>query len=519
MQNPYVPYLCFRTEFFLDDAFDGQRNVKMMSVFPSNNQSWNFTLLSCFLNEHGNFRKAERRAYQETTKDGTLQQKFTFQHILHTHMKIYVTIASTAISLKMSTSYIKQAFTRKHIVFQSNLGKGGKICIQSRIQDHVFYDITFSDPKDGTKALFLHSPLIFNASDDFSDIFAYFCKKLKCSSYPKDCDTASIDEYIELWIIDEKNRVNSLDTLTKKIRGYLHLDLQKCTVAKRLPQISYTENGETSNYYIVSGVYISPWSKSILANTEVIHGYLLDTTWKIMQNFVTSILMASSLNVGIPLGFAFGKSEDKVLYTKLLTTMKDKLDLEFKGKVIESDQGSALKAVAKEFEMIHLACLRHLLVSLKYNEHTYLLSMLIKATTQEEYDAAFAFITQKYETIDWNNKKLVRLLKSLLKKVGLMYDSKTKRLSILDKERWEGVALLYRVPLHMPSTTNALESTHGHMNQKTPRRNNFFTSLHRIVECIMKKSQNIQECIQNNYAYAKHAPFARICNFALALGQ
>ena len=46
-----------------------------------------------------------------------------------------------------------------------------------------------------------------------------------------------------------------------------------------------------------------------------------------------------------------------------------------------------------------------------------------------------------------------------------------------EQERWESVALLFRVPLHMPSTSNSLESTHGHMNQKTPRRNNFYMSI------------------------------------------
>ena len=465
MQNPYLPSLCFRTGFFLDDAFDGPRACRTMNIIPQN-QRWSFTLLSCFLNEHGNFQKAERRAYETTTEAGTLIQKFTFQHSTETYMKIYLTIASDKITLKLSTSFIKQAWTRKYITFESDLGRGGKIRIRPIVQEHVFYDISFAEPKDGTKALLLHSPLLFNANDDFTNIFHYFCKKLHKSSYPKNDDTASIEEYIDLWINDTTNSVTSLEALSKKITGCLHLDLQKVMVKKRLPQIEYTYNGETNNYYIISGIYISPWAKSIvLENQEVVHGFLLDTTWKIMQHFVTSILMASSLNVGIPLAFAFGKSEDKVHYSKFLTYIQTQLDFNFKGRIIESDQGSALKAVAKEFEMINLACLRHLLVSLKYNEHTYLLSTLIRCTTQEEYDATMTYIIQQYESFDWNNKKSASLLRSVLKKVGLKYEVHKSQLQVVDKERWESIALIFRVPLKMPSTTNALESTHGHMNK------------------------------------------------------
>ena len=90
-----------------------------------------------------------------------------------------------------------------------------------------------------------------------------------------------------------------------------------------------------------------------------------------------------------------------------------------------------------------------------------------------------------------------------MKKVGLKYYPEKRQLLVIDKERWESVALLFRVPLNMPSTTNSLESTYGHRNQKTPRRNNFYMSIYRIVQFMMKKAQNINKCVENNYLYAK----------------
>ena len=80
MQNPYLPNLWFRTNFYLEDAFDGTRHIKVMEIVPAHNEKWTFTLLSAFLNEHPNFRKADRRAYEQETKNGTLQQRFIFQN-------------------------------------------------------------------------------------------------------------------------------------------------------------------------------------------------------------------------------------------------------------------------------------------------------------------------------------------------------------------------------------------------------------------------------------------------------
>jgi hypothetical protein len=43
----------------------------------------------------------------------------------------------------------------------------------------------------------------------------------------------------------------------------------------------------------------------------------------------------------------------------------------------------------------------------------------------------------------------------------------------------------------MPPTINTLESFNGHLNRVTPRRNTFWDSLHRLVEMIMRKRENL----------------------------
>ena len=495
--------LIFRTDKHLYDSFYGRYHLKRLKIYPFSS-GWNYTLLSCFLNENGNFVKASRRAAITTTDNGVTSQKFTFMHKDHPYMKIFIDIDLSGIHVSATTSFIRAAWTSKNIVEETNIGVGRKILTHSREQIFYFYEVNYQNPRDGTKALYLHTPLLFNSHTDFSRSFNYFCKKVQV--LPKNSDTVSITEYTELWIHCFKTGINDFDSLGRHINGYLKLNIQPVTATKRLPEIVETQRTDTgdlvnSSYYIVSGVYLSPWGKSFFEeNPDLINGLMLDTTWKVMSMFVTSIVMGSAFNVGIPLGFAFGHSEDKALYVDLIETMQQQFEIDIKGNVLESDQGSALKAAAQHFGVKHIMCLRHLLVSLKFSQDYYLISLLIKCTSITEFNIITNMMSDTYKNIV--DQKRLQFIRGLLKKIGFKFENNV--VSIADKERWESVSLLERIPLKMPSTTNSLESTHGHMNAKVPRNNNFYMSIYHLVHSIMMKSQNIQESIERNYARVKN---------------
>lgn len=57
------------------------------------------------------------------------------------------------------------------------------------------------------------------------------------------------------------------------------------------------------------------------------------------------------------------------------------------------------------------------------------------------------------------------LLKKLLEKVGMTFSD---TLVITDENRWKQVSLFERIQKVMPSTTNSLESSHGHINENIP---------------------------------------------------
>lgn len=93
---------------------------------------------------------------------------------------------------------------------------------------------------------------------------------------------------------------------------------------------------------------------SFLSNVDIVKGFLLGTTFKIIPYFITAILMASSLNTGFALAFIFSRHEDEESYTKLLKIFEKQVGYRFYGDVIETDQGRALNKTAEKFNMIQL---------------------------------------------------------------------------------------------------------------------------------------------------------------------
>ena len=79
-------------------------------------------------------------------------------------------------------------------------------------------------------------------------------------------------------------------------------------------------------------------------------------------------------------------------------------------------------------------------------------------------------------------------IQNTLFKAGLSFNE--KEIEIIDASKCEKVSLLKRVDAKMLSTTNSFESTHGHLNAKLPRCNEFWSSLFRFAKQLLKKILN-----------------------------
>jgi hypothetical protein len=62
----------------------------------------------------------------------------------------------------------------------------------------------------------------------------------------------------------------------------------------------------------------------------------------------------------------------------------------------------------------------------------------------------------------------------------------------------------------MPSTTNALESIHGHLNEATPRRNDFWPSMKRLADHINEGIKRWPDAVRHNFNHAWRVSFTRI---------
>ena len=346
-------------------------------------------------------------------------------------------------------------------------------------------------------AILFSYPMGFYDKDSFSKSFRWFIKRIFYPTFPfqmkKNFTNSFMFDYEQFWIRRKvkETLINSLQDFTQSTSGFLNLTLAKYNERDNLPKIKV--NNEF--YTILDGIYISPFVLSLFKEREdVIHGLLMDTTWKIINKFVTSILMVSICNVGFPIAYAFGPAEDKLLYEKFITQFKDLFSIDLKRYIVESDQGSALKSVCDDFKA-HIACLRHFLVSLKSKPFSYQVGQIIKCKCKKDSKKLLKQYSEDFAKID--DTSLKKQLEQALGKIGMCYNNGV--LFITDQKRWEKVSMLERIKMKMPSTTNALESTHGHLNSLTPRRNEFWSSLYRITTSLLNNDFKLNEKIRSSY--------------------
>lgn len=173
-------------------------------------------------------------------------------------------------------------------------------------------------------------------------VLYYFIKSIQKVDLPFIFDTFLIHEFISIYFSDKKDSINSFEILKENINGYLLFDIQKSNIKKRLAK--YKE-GKTE-YYITGGIYISLFAQSLINdNSSEIGGFLLDTTWKCLPYYVTSILMVSIKNTGIPVSFSFGHRENTQLYERHFPMFESKLGIHLEKYIFESDQETSLKSI------------------------------------------------------------------------------------------------------------------------------------------------------------------------------
>jgi hypothetical protein len=169
---------------------------------------------------------------------------------------------------------------------------------------------------------------------------------------------------------------------------------------------------------ILREYHVSPWTQSILQE-NVIDGLMLDTTWHVIRQSVTTIVMAVYCHVGVPLEFALGVAETMELDQQHYDAFTELFAIDLSRYILESDQGSELSAICTRHDQIQLICLRYFLLSLKLKEFGLAVGNLVKFRTQDEFES----LTRVYE-IEFRkvrDQKRLDLLARNLKRAGLVF--------------------------------------------------------------------------------------------------
>jgi len=320
----------------------------------------------------------------------------------------------------------------------------------------IYYKTSLTPTSSSANLFYQKKMAIFYDVESFSDVFIYFCSNaVSRLNLPVYIDLNILIDVYKTWL--EKEETKKLTTEKKFMKyceGFLKLYVSAHLNGKKV-HISVDER----EFSIISGIYVSPYAEEIFKNNKnIIDGILMDTTWKLIPCYVTSILMLSICNVGIPVAFCFGDSENTELYDMFFKVFKENYYIDLSTFVIESDQGKALSAICSKYKCKHIGCLKHLITSLGLGPFSKQVSDLVSAKCDMDYETLRKMYSEKFS--EYINTDSFKELEKTLGKVGMKYNVDTHEIMVEKPDKWEKFSQIKRIEYGMPSTTNALESSH-----------------------------------------------------------
>jgi hypothetical protein len=276
--------------------------------------------------------------------------------------------------------------------------------------------------------------------------------------------------------------INDFEKFQTLAQGYFRVITTQEPSEAKFATIS--NNGAVQR--ILYGVFITKFAESILNCNQILF-FVAETTFRLFPHYVTAFLYAVYKNCGIPIAFSFGQSETKKLYSMLFDALETFLHINLSQKNLLSDQGSALKAIAKQKQMKHFYCLRHAIKSLGKAPFAFETIELLKCKTGNEFNCLKTVFERNFNSMITTQQDFENI-NHTFKKVGLGLIN--GNITIILQSKWEKFSLIYRVTESVATTSNCLESFHGHENQKIPRNNKFWKSLYRTILSLEYKTVN-----------------------------
>lgn len=498
--------ILFRTDYVLTTDFDHMRQTKELNIYPNNSSRWTFTQVQVFLNCLADFGQPDRSRVYGDGLHAYFMLKFINKKNPNYYIRFTYRIMDVVIEVAASMKWFDEEWNMRTIEQISNIGTQKRKCLNTVKRKFYYFTKELNISGDGTYAIINQLTPLFYASSDFSEAYhgfvSFFCRCRHIPWFEDNSDISFMYDYYETWIMsDNSSKESTYEKFVSENQGYIKFIIsEQADVDKGCFSIMRDDK----KFSILGGIYISPFAESIFSsiNENIVDGLLMDATWKTIAGYVTSILMASICNVGIPVGFTFGPSESKELYELFYTEFASVINVDLTKYIVESDGGSALAAIAADQGQFHLTCHHHYLRSLKSTEFSHQVGAITSCRCIIDLENLLEQYSTEFATYINNEEKFAQLQKSLLT-CGMHFNIETKNIEICNKEQWRAISLIERANYKMPTTTNALESSHGHLNSLIPRRNNFYTSLTRLINFIVCKTQNFKKAYITNFNRAK----------------
>ena len=488
MDDEDTPQLVLKTQGMrVDELSHVIFSKEFVDIFPETGE-WSIKNISILLNELKSWKEAGRMHIRESNGSKYISILFQDENKQDenkmSQLRVHVTLDGK-VSASVCTDYLCREWQSNTCTITVNKDSRGRPLKKPQTLLHVYYKKVFRLEQYGSHViLFKKNPLFYDISC-FSDSFAFFCFCiLDRLNKIIDEDITILEDIYDIWF-REKGRSDSAteESFKANVEGFLDLEVTKSNLRTK----GHIHIDDV-DYSILSGIYISPYSASILEdNNEIVDGLLMDTTWHVLPYYVTSILMCSVCNVGIPLAFSFGKGETSSLYEMFFETFNEKFGIDLGQYTVESDNGIALTAVCNNHNNKHLRCLKHFLTSLGLEEFSKQVGELVSSKCIKDFNALCKIYADQFSKVPLEK---MDSLKKILFKAGLDFCSERKEIIIADINKWDTISQIERIKYSMPSTTNALESSHGHLNGQLPRRNNFWSAMLRLVTFILKKESS-----------------------------
>ena len=498
-------YIDLATEFKNESDFMGKSANKYHLLLANDKKEWNFRLFAVLLNET-NFTQCECRYYDEGFKH---YQYFSYFDETDDNIRFIAHLnKDNTITLEASLEFIFAYMNISYEEITTDVGSRGRKTKTLHKKIMTCFQQHWKVKNDSSFAILKSVSISYFSKNYFSKALKMFIKQITSPSFKihieENFDTEFIFEYSRCWIKRplEDHPINSLNDFLEQTLGFLHLSITPFDENDNLPTIKINDK----IYTIIDGIYISPFVDELFnKRASYIDGLILDTTWKVVSKYVTSILMTCIRNVGVPVAFTFGDSENKHLYQTFVDKFLTDRGIDLKKFIVESDQGSALRAICDEFKE-HIACLRHFLVSLKTSPFSYQVGQLAACKCKKDLCKLLEEFAKDFSEVTEDNIK--KQMNKALQKIGMQFENGV--IMIKNENRWKKVSMLERSKMCMPSTTNTLEATHGHLNGKTPRRNEFWQSLNRVTKALLKKDFLLNERIHSTYNNQKRKILKRV---------